>query len=134
MVPFIIFCKRVSDKFIKDEMTVYAAQASFFILLSFFPFVMVLMTLLQFIPHLSPDMLLAVITAVIPNVSKARPLVEGAISDLYIRKGPGTNYGKNGFCPKGVYTIVETKSAGGYTWGRLKSGAGWIALEYAKRL
>ena len=54
------------------------------------------------------------------------------ISDLYIRKGPG--YGKNGFCPVGVYTIVETKSANGYTWGRLKSGAGWIALEYTERL
>lgn len=60
--------------------------------------------------------------------------VQVSISDLYIRKGPGTNYGKNGFCPKGVYTIVETKSAGGYTWGRLKSGAGWIALEHTKRL
>lgn len=56
------------------------------------------------------------------------------ISNLYIRKGPGTNYGKNGFCPKGVYTIVETKNANGYTWGRLKSGAGWISLKYAKRL
>lgn len=56
------------------------------------------------------------------------------ISDLYIRKGPGTSYGKNGFCPVGVYTIVETKSANGYTWGRLKSGAGWIALEYTERL
>ena len=60
--------------------------------------------------------------------------VQVSISDLYIRKGPGTNYEKNGFCPKGAYTIVETKSAGGYTWGRLKSGAGWIALEYAKRV
>lgn len=60
--------------------------------------------------------------------------VQVGISDLYIRKGPGTNYGNNGFCPKGVYTIVETKSAGGYTWGRLKSGAGWIALEYVKKV
>lgn len=60
--------------------------------------------------------------------------VQVSISDLYIRKGPGTNYENNGFCPKGVYTIVETKSAGGYTWGRLKSGAGWIALEHTKRL
>lgn len=56
------------------------------------------------------------------------------IPDLYIRKGPGTGYGKNGFCLKGVYTIVETKTANGYTWGRLKSGAGWIALEYAKKM
>lgn len=54
------------------------------------------------------------------------------ISDLNIRKGPGTSYEKNGICPAGVYQIVETKAAEGYTWGRLKSGAGWIALEYTK--
>ena len=79
MLSFIIVCKRISDKFIQDEMSVYAAQAAFFIVLSFFPFVMVLMTLLQFIPHLSADILLTVLTALIPNVSKARPLVEGAV-------------------------------------------------------
>lgn len=67
-------------------------------------------------------------------VSSGSFQVQVSISDLYIRKGPGTNYGNNGFCPKGVYTIVETQSAGGYTWGRLKSGAGWIALEHTKRL
>ena len=61
-------------------------------------------------------------------------MVQVNISDLYIRKGPGTNYGTNGFCPKGTYTIVETKNSGGHTWGKLKSGAGWIALEYAKRV
>lgn len=61
-------------------------------------------------------------------------MVQVSVSDLHIRKGPGTNYETNGFCPKGTYTIVETKSAGGYTWGRLKSGAGWIALEHTKRL
>ena len=34
-------------------------------------------------------------------------LVRVTIPDLYIRKGPGTNYGKNGFIKPGVYTIVE---------------------------
>lgn len=61
-------------------------------------------------------------------------LVKVSITNLNIRKGPGTNYGVSGTCPVGTYTIVETKTAGGYTWGRLKSGAGWIALEYAKRV
>lgn len=56
------------------------------------------------------------------------------INDLNIRKGPGTSYDKNGICPPGVYNIVETKAAGGYTWGRLKSGAGWIALEHTVRV
>lgn len=88
MISFIIVCKRISDKFIKDEMTVYAAQASFFIVLSFFPFVMVLMTLIQFVPHLSGDMLVTVLAALIPNINKSRPFIERAISDLYIHS-PG---------------------------------------------
>lgn len=52
------------------------------------------------------------------------------IEDLYIRKGPGTGYGKKGFIKPGVYTIVETQSR----WGKLKSGAGWIYLPYTKRI
>lgn len=60
-------------------------------------------------------------------------LVQVTISDLYIRKGPGTNYGKNGFIKPGVYTIVaESNGTGASKWGKLKSGAGWISLDYAK--
>lgn len=60
-------------------------------------------------------------------------LVRVTVSDLYIRKGPGTNYGKNGFIAPGVYTIVaESAGAGATKWGKLKSGAGWISLDYAK--
>ena len=60
--------------------------------------------------------------------------VQISISDLNIRKGPGTNYATTGkFTGKGVFTIVETKQGTGSTkgWGKLKSGAGWIALDYA---
>ena len=53
-------------------------------------------------------------------------------TDLNIRKGPGTSFGKNGYIKPNVYTIVETSTADGYTWGKLKSGAGWIALEFAE--
>lgn len=56
-------------------------------------------------------------------------------TDLYIRKGAGTNYGANGFIRPGVYTIVAESSGQGATkWGKLKSGAGWISLDYAKKL
>ena len=62
-------------------------------------------------------------------------LVRVAISDLYIRKGAGTNYGKNGFIKKGVYTIVEEADGkGAAKWGKLKSGAGWISLDYVEKL
>jgi hypothetical protein len=59
------------------------------------------------------------------------------ITDLNIRRGPGTNYAKTGKCTgKGVFTITEVKSGKGSTagWGKLKSGAGWISLDYAKRI
>ena len=63
-------------------------------------------------------------------------LVKVSISDLNIRKGPGTDYDRTQFIPVGVYTIVEVKSGKGSTagWGRLKSGAGWISLDYCTRI
>ena len=59
-----------------------------------------------------------------------------AIADLNIRKGPGTNYAKTGkYTGKGTFTIVEEKIGQGSTkgWGKLKSKAGWIALDYTTR-
>lgn len=56
-------------------------------------------------------------------------------TDLYIRRGAGTNYGTNGFIKPGVYTIVEEQDGQGATkWGKLKSGAGWISLDFVQKL
>ena len=63
--------------------------------------------------------------------------VQISISDLNIRKGPGTNYAATGkFTGKGVFTIVETKQGTGSAkgWGKLKSGVGWISLDYATKI
>ena len=59
------------------------------------------------------------------------------IPDLNIRTGPGTNYDKTGkYTGKGTFTIVEIKDGKGSTkgWGRLKSGSGWISLDYATKI
>ncbi len=62
-------------------------------------------------------------------------MVRVKIGNLNIRKGPGyKTYASKGYCPIGSYTIMEVKKAEEYTWGRLKSGAGWIALEYTERI
>lgn len=63
-------------------------------------------------------------------------LVKVSITDLNIRKGPGTDYARTQYIPVGVYTIVEVKSGKGSTagWGRLKSGLGWISLDYTVRV
>ena len=63
--------------------------------------------------------------------------VNVTISDLNIRKGPGTNYAKTGkYTGKGVFTIVAESEGTGSTkgWGKLKSGAGWISLDYTTKL
>lgn len=64
-------------------------------------------------------------------------LVRVAIADLNIRTGAGTNYAKTGhFTGIGTFTIVEESSGQGSTagWGRLKSGAGWISLDYCSKV
>ena len=62
--------------------------------------------------------------------------VKVSIPNLRIRKGPGTNYAKTGkFTGKGVFTIVEeSDGTGASKWGKLKSGAGWISLDFAIRV
>jgi len=61
------------------------------------------------------------------------------ITDLNIRKGPGTTYGTSGNTGKGAFTIVEEANGPGATkWGLLKSYEknrnGWISLDFAKKI
>jgi len=52
-----------------------------------------------------------------------------------IYTGPGTNFPKTGLTTgAGIFTIMEIRSGPGpfLGWGRLKSGAGWIALDDVK--
>ena len=63
--------------------------------------------------------------------------VKVAAADLRIRKGPGTDYAATGkYTGIGTFTITEVKSGKGSAagWGKLKSGAGWICLDHAKRI
>src|SRR5699024_4686005 len=63
--------------------------------------------------------------------------VKVSVKNLNIRIGPGTNYAVNGKvspCPVGVYTIVEEANGPGASkWGKLKSGVGWISLDYTEK-
>lgn len=67
-------------------------------------------------------------------------LVRVSISDLNIRKGPGTDKPKTGkFTGVGTFTIVEEADGKGASkWGLLKSYKsgrnGWVSLDYAKRV
>ena len=64
-------------------------------------------------------------------------LVKVGISNLNIRKGPGTNHALTGKCTGiGTFTIVETANGVGSDsgWGRLKSGAGWVSLDFCEKV
>ena len=60
--------------------------------------------------------------------------VRVGVSDLRIRKEASIKGEEVGTIPQGVYTITETVSADGYTWGKLQSGQGWIALEFTTKV
>lgn len=61
-----------------------------------------------------------------PVVNNTSFKVKIKVAELNYRVGPGTNYAKRGVVRKGeVYTIVDTSGS----WGKLKSGAGWINIS-----
>ena len=63
--------------------------------------------------------------------SKCPYLVRIDVPVLNVRAGAGTNYRTSAQVRKNeVYTMVEVKD----NWGKLKSGAGWICLDYVKEL
>lgn len=72
------------------------------------------------------------------ELSVFRPYnVRISTDNLNIRTGAGTNYPTTGrFTGKGVFGIVEEKAGKGSTagWGRLKSGAGWVSLDYCEKV
>ena len=71
-----------------------------------------------------------------PKTGSTPYLVRVTIKTLRIRKGPGTGYPWSRYIAPGIYTIVEERHGEGSKagWGRLKSGAGWISLDYARRV
>lgn len=79
---------------------------------------------------------ISVISTPAPSPSKFEPyLVIIAVDSLNYRKGPGSNYSVAGRVRRNeVYTIVEEATGSGASkWGKLKSGAGWISLDFIKR-
>lgn len=67
-----------------------------------------------------------------PKPTEFKPYMVKIVADaLNYREGPGTSYKVNGTIrDHGVYTIVKESNG----WGFLKSGAGWIALNYTQKV
>ena len=87
MIDLLAHIKGIFDKYKKDEVTVYAAQASFFIVIAFFPFIMLLLTVIQLVPGVQKSDLLSLLVNIMPDMFD--PLVISIINDLYT-KSPAT--------------------------------------------
>lgn len=79
-----------------------------------------------------PDSLTAYNKAEVESNAAFTPYIVSINTDvLNVRSGAGTNYRVTTQVHRGgLYTIVAEKSG----WGKLKSGAGWVYLEYTKKI
>jgi len=78
----------------------------------------------------------SIITPEKPAVSGFEPyIITVTANSLNYRSGPGTDNKIVGQIRKGeVYTIVqEAVGRGASKWGKLKSGAGWVSLDFCSR-
>lgn len=77
---FISIVREFLNKVKKDAVSAYSAQAAFFTMLSAFPFLMFLLTLIQYLPISESD-LLNISTRIFPNA--VSPYVVNIISEIY---------------------------------------------------
>ncbi len=82
MIRLFFILKSISQKINEDKVSVYAAQSSFFILVSFIPCLILLCTLIQYTP-ITEQMLLNAFEEIVP--SQLTPLVASIINEIYSR-------------------------------------------------
>lgn len=86
MSTFSSFLSEATRKYLEDEMSVYAAQASFFIILAAFPFFMLMLSLIELIPIIHESDLLSVLVDVMPDNLDALVI---SVLDSLRSKSPG---------------------------------------------
>lgn len=128
MQKFLEEARKFMSRLNEDNVGAFAAQAAYFLLLSFIPILLLLMTLLQF-TSISKDMAAAVVMQIVPL--EFQTLTERIIDEVYAKSGTvvpisalitlwsagkGFNALSVGF--NNIYHISETR---GYVWKRVRS-------------
>jgi len=80
MKRFILLIKRIVNKLSKDNIGSYSAQSCFYITLSLVPFLLLLMSLMKYLP-ISPDNIITIMQSVIPK--QIMPVISDIIYDIY---------------------------------------------------
>ena len=82
MIRLFFIIKSISQKIDDDKVGAYAAQSSFFILVSFIPCIILLCTLIQYTP-ITEVMLLDAFEQIVP--SQLTPVVSSIVNEIYYR-------------------------------------------------
>lgn len=82
IIAVVNYIRYFLNKLKEDAVSAYAAQAAFFVILSFFPFAMLLMTLIQYLP-VTEEMLIQMAEEGIPNTINV--YVISLIHEIYIQ-------------------------------------------------
>ncbi len=78
-----LFLGKLIDYMLDDRVSVYAAQVSFFVIISAIPLVMLLIPLIQFLIPLSQDTVTKAILAVLPSSEETQRFVTSLLNDVY---------------------------------------------------
>lgn len=86
MYSFIKLTRQFLQKIRNDNVNAFAAQSALFIMISFFPLIMAILSLLQFLP-LSSEEFIELLLEAVPSIFE--PYVSSVVTDLY-EKSTGT--------------------------------------------
>ena len=81
---FFGFCNRFSKKVTNDAVTAYSGEAALYVIISLFPFLMFLLTLLKYLPF-TQEQLLGVLARFIPD--SINSYIETIVDELYTSSG-----------------------------------------------
>ncbi|MBR4725889.1 MAG: YihY/virulence factor BrkB family protein [Lachnospiraceae bacterium] len=81
---FFAFCNKFSKKVIRDAVTAYSGEAALYIIISLFPFLMFLLTLLKYLPFTQEELLI-VLSRFVPN--NIFSYIESLVEELYTTSG-----------------------------------------------
>lgn len=96
---------------IRHTVSAYAAQTAFFILLSFFPFTMLVMTALKYFPFTEEEFLDLILSLAPATLSEA---ISDVVNDLYTKQNnflPVTIFAALWSSSKGVYSLMSGMNA-----------------------
>lgn len=74
--------QKINKKVQEDHVTAYAAQSSFFIIVCFFPIIILLFNMIQYTP-ITKETLMDILTTLTPV--QLNPLIESTLSEIYAR-------------------------------------------------